>query len=110
MGRPRVVEPDLWSLDVGLWQLPFFPRRRALLRSGERSLLGAAPLAPLEVEVEAAIRDLDAAVFLEAEDPRRDLSQEDAVVADDEDDAREGDERVLERAERRQVEVVRRLV
>ena len=50
------------------------------------------------------------AVALEGEDVRRDAVEEPAIVADHDDAAGELDDRVLERAQRVDVEVVGRLV
>src|SRR5207244_3943590 len=76
----------------------------------ERARFGLAARTALEVEVEAALRDDDAAVAFEADDPVGDLPEEGAVVAHDERGARRGGERILEHAERREIEVVRGLV
>src|SRR5450631_1655300 len=59
---------------------------------------------------EVALEPLDVAITLEREDVRRDAIEEPAIVADHDRAAREPLEAVLERAQRVDVEVVRRLV
>ena len=62
------------------------------------------------VVADVALEEPDLAVALEREDVRRDPVEEPAIVADHDDAARERLEARLERAERVDVEVVRRLV
>src|SRR5439155_25867454 len=59
---------------------------------------------------EVALEPLDVAVALERQDVRRDAVEEPAIVADDDRAARELQQAVFERAQRVDVEVVRRLV
>src|ERR1051326_1017217 len=73
--------------------------------------LGAEPLAPvLLVGVEVALEPADLAVALEGQDVGRDAIQEPAVVGDDHRTAGEAQQRLLEGAQRVDVEVVGRLV
>src|SRR3954451_19762742 len=66
--------------------------------------------APRLVGLEVALEPRDLRVALEGEYVRGDPVEEPAVVGDDHRAAREGEERLLERAQRVHVEVVRRLV
>ena len=71
----------------------------------------AQPAVPVGLVVlVVALEPDDLAVALEREDVRRDAVEEPAVVADDDGAAGEGLERLFERAQRVDVEVVRRLV
>ena len=62
------------------------------------------------VVADVALEEAHLAVALEGEDVGRDPVEEPAVVADDDDAARERLEAGLERAQRVDIEVVRRLV
>ena len=73
--------------------------------------LGASGLLdPLRVLLVAALEPRHLAVALEREDVRRDPVEEPAIMADHDRAAREVEQRLLERAQRVDVEVVRRLV
>ena len=73
--------------------------------------IGAEPAMAIRLVVgEVALEPLDVAVALEREDVRRDAIEEPAIVADHHRAARELLEAVLERTQRVDVEVVRRLV
>ena len=81
-----------------------------LMRCGS-SASGAARLAhPVGVLAPVALEPRHLAVALEGEDVRRDAVEEPAVVGDDDGAAGEVEQRVLERAQRVDVEVVGRLV
>src|SRR6185436_12561142 len=84
-------------------------RRPGVLRLA-LDAFGNRPGAPLGVERVAALVERDLAVALERQDRGRDPIEEPAVVRDDQRAAGEVDEALLERAERRQVEIVGRLV
>src|SRR5712692_5727858 len=64
----------------------------------------------LLVRLVVALEPAHAAVALEHQHVRGDAVEEPAVVADNDDAAREIEERVLERAQRVDIEIVRRLV
>src|SRR5688500_6625691 len=64
----------------------------------------------LFIGVVVAFEPAHAAVALEDQEVRRDAVEEPAVVADNDDATREVEDRLLERAQRVDVEVVRRLV
>src|SRR4051794_36078199 len=85
------------------------------LRTNERLVLDAVRLerlgaAPLGVLGPAALEPRRLRVALEGEDVRRDAVEEPAIVRDHDGAAGELEQRVLERAQRVDVEVVRRLV
>ena len=86
--------------------------REALVPDAVRLVGGGAQLLVAErlVVADVALEPADLAVALEGEDVGRDPVQEPAVVADDDDAARERLEAGLQRAQRVDVEVVGRLV
>src|SRR5690606_23831555 len=85
--------------------------QRAVADPVRRVRVVAEPAAAVgEILGEVAFEPDDAAVALEREDVRRDAVEEPAVVRDDDGAAREIEQRLLERAQRLDVEVVRRLV
>ena len=87
-------------------------RVRLLVRDPVRAVgLGAEPLVPvLLVGLEVALEPDDLRVALEREHVGRDAVEEPAIVGDDHRAAGEREQRLLERAQRVDVEVVGRLV
>ena len=99
------------SLKVSLprrgWARPRRGRRARRRRGGGRRRDG---LRARQVVRAAPLVERDAAVALEREDARRDLVEEPAIVRDDQRAAGERRQRLLEHAQRHEVEIVGRLV
>src|SRR4029078_7674630 len=90
---------------------PVASHGRLVLDAGWLERLGAARLLhPLDVVAPRALEPDRLAVSFEGEDVGRDAVEEPAVVRDHDGAARELEQRLLERAQRVDVEVVRRLV
>ena len=104
---------DRWQLVVGTaWRRAGSLRHQPLVPDPVRLVRGGAELLVPErlVVADVALEEADLAVALEREDVGRDPVEEPAVVADHDDAARERFEARLERTQRVDVEVVRRLV
>ena len=80
------------------------------MRCGCVGVVAAAPLEVLDVLRVVALEPDDLAVALEGEDVGGDAVEEPAIVRDHDRAAREAQQRLLERAQRLDVEVVGRLV
>src|SRR4029077_13657069 len=106
--RPRLVSPRAWRLP----EAPGSAAGEGLVAESVRGGGGGAAARPavgLVVRVVALEPD-HLAIALEGQHVRGDAVEEPAIVADDDAATREREQRVLERAQRVDVEVVRRLV